>query len=111
MFRRVIFALASLAASVCFVLVITRAHYAPAAGNPSAVPQAAVAVPPQHKGFIPVAGRDLDSRLEEARRRGRAASKPSPFWAAYSFDVREGVSVDVWLKPRTGAAPDILRRA
>lgn len=102
MFRRIIFALASLAASVCFVLVITRAQYVPAAADSSADPQAAGSVPPQHKGFIPVAGRDLDSRLEEALRRGRAASPRAPFWAAYSFDVREGVSVDVWLNPGQG---------
>lgn len=106
MFRRIIFALASLAASVCFVLVIARAHYAPAATQPAseapAEPQAAGAVPPQHKNFIPVAGRALDARLEEAVRRGRAASPRAPFWAAYSFDVREGVSVDVWLNPGQG---------
>jgi HEAT repeat protein len=44
--------------------------------------------------FIPVAGADLKSKLEAASRQGRAAAKPSPFWAAYTFDVRPGIAID-----------------
>lgn len=46
----------------------------------------------QREGFIPVEGTSLKSKLDAAISRGRASS---PFWAAYSFDVRPGVAVDV----------------
>ncbi len=59
------------------------------AGSAQAAPAAA---PMQN--FIPVAGADLKSKLDAAVRTGRAASKPSPFWAAYTFDVRPGVAID-----------------
>ena len=47
----------------------------------------------QRQNFIPVAGADLKSKLEAAVRQGRAA-KATPFWAAYTFDVRPGVAID-----------------
>lgn len=46
------------------------------------------------QNFIPVAGADLKSKLDAAVRTGRSASKPSPFWAAYTFDVRPGIAID-----------------
>jgi HEAT repeat protein len=56
--------------------------------NAQATPAAA------RQDFIPVAGADLKSKLDAAVRTGRAASKPSPFWAAYTFDVRPGIAID-----------------
>lgn len=73
----------------------------PSAGEAHAG-EAASNVPLQHKDFIQVGGRDLRSKLEEALKRGRSASPPRRLWAAYSFDVRDGVSVDVWLNPGQG---------
>ncbi|HYY98533.1 MAG TPA: HEAT repeat domain-containing protein [Pyrinomonadaceae bacterium] len=54
--------------------------------------QTAPAAPAQ--SFIPVSGADLKSKLDAAVRTGRAASKPSPFWVAYTFDVRPGIAID-----------------
>ena len=42
--------------------------------------------------FTAVAGADLTARLEEASRRGRSGQ--TPYWSAYSFDVRPGVAID-----------------
>lgn len=49
---------------------------------------------PQRQNFIPVAGADLKSKLDAAVRAGRAAAGPTPFWAAYTFDVRPGIAID-----------------
>jgi HEAT repeat protein len=54
--------------------------------------QAGAAAPRQN--FIPVAGADLKSKLEAAVKQGRAAAKASPFWVAYTFDVRPGIAID-----------------
>ncbi|HEX8852782.1 MAG TPA: HEAT repeat domain-containing protein [Pyrinomonadaceae bacterium] len=48
----------------------------------------------QVAAFINVEGASLTAKMEEARRRARAASAQTPFWSAYSFDVRPGVAVD-----------------
>ena len=48
----------------------------------------------QRPNFIPVAGADLKSKLDAAAKQGRAASKSSPFWVAYTFDVRPGIAID-----------------
>jgi HEAT repeat protein len=54
----------------------------------------------QRQGFIAVEGPNLRSRMDAAVKLGRAAS--APFWTAYSFDVRPGVSVDMeWNGKRT----------
>src|ERR687889_44814 len=45
--------------------------------------------------FIPVAGADLKSKLDAAVRKGRAAAKATPFWAAYSFEARPGIAIDI----------------
>jgi HEAT repeat protein len=50
--------------------------------------------PAQRERFITVEGADLRSKLETAIKMGRGASPSTPFWTAYSFDVRSGVAVD-----------------
>ena len=44
------------------------------------------------QGFTTVEGADLAARLGSASQRAR--SKSSPYWSAYSFDVRPGVAID-----------------
>src|ERR1043166_705023 len=44
------------------------------------------------QSFTAVDGADLMSKLEAAQARGRA--KQTPYWSAYTFDVRPGVAVD-----------------
>jgi HEAT repeat protein len=44
------------------------------------------------QGFTAVEGADLMARLEAAQTRAR--SKQTPYWSAYTFDVRPGVAVD-----------------
>ncbi|MFN2510905.1 MAG: HEAT repeat domain-containing protein [Pyrinomonadaceae bacterium] len=44
------------------------------------------------QSFTAVAGADLASRLEEASRRAQGVK--TPYWSAYSFDVRPGVAID-----------------
>ena len=53
-------------------------------------PQTARQAPP----FVNVEGADLNARLEAALRQARASSPRTPFWTAYTFDVRPGVAVD-----------------
>src|SRR5690606_36009677 len=51
--------------------------------------------------FVTVEGGSLSSRLETALGRGRA-SGAERFWAAYGFDVRPGVTVDVVYQSKNG---------
>ena len=44
------------------------------------------------QGFTAVEGADLMTKLEAAQARGRAGR--TPYWSAYTFDVRPGVAVD-----------------
>ena len=44
------------------------------------------------QSFTPVEGADLMSKLNAAQTRGRAGQ--TPYWSAYTFDVRPGVAVD-----------------
>ena len=44
------------------------------------------------QSFTAVEGADLMSKLEAAQARGR--TKQTPYWSAYTFDVRPGVAVD-----------------
>jgi HEAT repeat protein len=67
--------------SIIPLLLLIASFFAPA-------PQA------QRERFIKVEGIDLRARLETATKMGRAASPQTPFWTAYSFDVRPGVAVD-----------------
>lgn len=55
------------------------------------------------RNFIPVAGADLKSKLDAAVKQGRAASKSSPFWAAYTFDVRPGIAIDPEIEQFNGS--------
>ena len=44
--------------------------------------------------FIQVEGADLAAKLAAAAQRARADNRQTPYWTAYSFDVRPGVAVD-----------------
>src|ERR1044072_5252220 len=44
------------------------------------------------QSFTPVEGADLMARLEAAQARARA--RQTPYWSAYTFDVRPGVAID-----------------
>src|SRR5215813_48366 len=44
------------------------------------------------QSFTAVEGADLMARLEAAQTRAR--SRQTPYWSAYTFDVRPGVAVD-----------------
>ena len=44
------------------------------------------------QSFTAVEGADLMARLEAAQARGR--TKATPYWSAYTFDVRPGVAID-----------------
>ncbi|MDT7605452.1 MAG: hypothetical protein QOF61_3449 [Acidobacteriota bacterium] len=44
--------------------------------------------------FTQVEGADLTAKLDAAARRARAENRQTPYWTAYSFDVRPGVAVD-----------------
>src|SRR5687767_11960222 len=44
------------------------------------------------QSFTPVEGADLMSKLNAAQARGRTGQ--TPYWSAYTFDVRPGVAVD-----------------
>jgi HEAT repeat protein len=48
----------------------------------------------QRERFITIEGTDLRAKVETARKMGRSASPQTPFWTAYSFDVRPGATVD-----------------
>ncbi len=49
----------------------------------------------QKQNFINVEGANLNARLDAAIRMARSKSSKTPFWTAYSFDVRPGVAVDL----------------
>lgn len=57
----------------------------------------------QRDQFINIEGSDLKTGIENAVKRGRSMSPATPFWVAYSFDVRPGVAVDAELKEFRGA--------
>ncbi|HMF55960.1 MAG TPA: HEAT repeat domain-containing protein [Pyrinomonadaceae bacterium] len=48
----------------------------------------------QRQKFIPVDGADLRTKFETAARLARSTQPSTPYWTAYSFDVRPGVAVD-----------------
>src|SRR5215208_2676820 len=82
--------------TAALTFALTLSNLACAAGDASvltggAQAQAAAA---QRPDFIPVAGADLKSKLDAAVRQGRAAAKSTPFWVAYTFDVRPGIAID-----------------
>lgn len=74
---------------------LTLGNLACVPGNASVQPvNAQAGAEAQRQNFIPVAGADLKSKLDAAVRTGRAAAKSTPFWAAYTFDVRPGIAID-----------------
>ena len=44
------------------------------------------------QSFTPIEGADLMAKLDAAQ--GRARTRQTPYWSAYTFDVRPGVAVD-----------------
>src|SRR3954469_8749197 len=44
------------------------------------------------QSFTPVEGADLMAKLDAAQARGRA--RQTPYWSAYTFDVRPGIAID-----------------
>jgi HEAT repeat protein len=70
-----------------------------AATAEAATAAAALSSAAQDKGvtpasFIQVEGADLNAKLAAAAQRARAGTRQTPYWTAYSFDVRPGVAVD-----------------
>ncbi len=53
------------------------------------------------QSFTPVDGADLMSKLEAAHARGR--SSQTPYWSAYTFDVRPGVAIDPAVREFNGS--------
>jgi HEAT repeat protein len=53
------------------------------------------------QGFTPVEGADLMSKLNAAQARGRNGQ--TPYWSAYTFDVRPGVAVDPNIRDFNGS--------
>jgi HEAT repeat protein len=48
----------------------------------------------QSSSFIQIEGADLRAKLDAATARARTGSARTPYWSAYSFDVRPGIAVD-----------------
>jgi len=53
------------------------------------------------QSFTPVEGADLMARLEAAQ--ARARGQQTPYWSAYTFDVRPGVAVDPNIRDFNGS--------
>src|SRR5215207_5452405 len=53
------------------------------------------------QSFTPVEGADFMARLDAAQSRARA--KQTPYWSAYTFDVRPGVAVDPAIREFNGS--------
>jgi HEAT repeat protein len=53
------------------------------------------------QNFTPVEGADLMSKLNAAQARGRTGQ--TPYWSAYTFDVRPGVAVDPEIRDFNGS--------
>ena len=82
--------------TLALLFALTLSNLACTAGDASVLADSAQAqaAAVQRPDFIPVNGADLKSKLDAAVKQGRAAAKPSPFWAAYTFDVRPGIAID-----------------
>src|SRR5215217_8547899 len=81
------------------VLVLAIAGSACAGGNRSIESTAAAADEPQNQSsattiqsFTTIEGADLMAKLEAAQ--ARARGRQTPYWSAYTFDVRPGVAID-----------------
>ena len=53
------------------------------------------------QSFTPVEGADLMSKLDAAH--ARARSRQTPYWSAYTFDVRPGVAIDPSIRDFNGS--------
>ena len=51
---------------------------------------------PQGQTFISVEGAGLNSKMESAIKMARSTAQKTPFWMAYSFRVRPGVTIDLY---------------
>jgi HEAT repeat protein len=78
-----------------FLISLTACHHRQAITPMNAEAAAVVEAQQSRPGFIPIEGAGLRGRLDAAVRQGRAASPAAPFWAAYAFDVRPGIAVDM----------------
>lgn len=70
-------------------------------GSPETALQASQG--PQHRQFTNVEGADLKSKLLAATNLAKSRQPQSPFWIAYSFDVRPGIAVDPGLTSFSGS--------
>jgi hypothetical protein len=87
------------------LLILALVGIACAGGNPTAIaatddlqtqsPTTTV------QSFTAVEGADLMAKLEAAQTRAR--SKQTPYWSAYTFDVRSGVAVDPQIREFNGS--------
>ena len=87
------------------LLILALVGIACAGGNPTAIaatddlqtqsPTTTV------QSFTAVEGADLMAKLEAAQTRAR--SKQTPYWSAYTFDVRSGVAVDPEIREFNGS--------
>src|SRR5688572_20178139 len=53
------------------------------------------------QNFTAVEGADLMAKLEAAQTRARA--RQTPYWSAYTFDVRSGVAIDPAIRDFNGS--------
>lgn len=53
------------------------------------------------QSFTPVEGADLMSKLDAAHARGR--TRQTPYWSAYTFDMRPGVAIDPAIREFNGS--------
>ena len=53
------------------------------------------------QSFTPVEGADLMSKLDAAQARGR--TRQTPYWSAYTFDMRPGVAIDPEVREFSGS--------
>src|SRR5215212_7476244 len=90
------------------VLVLAIAGIACAGGNRAIESTAAAADEPQNQSsattiqsFTTVEGADLMAKLEAAQ--ARARGRQTPYWSAYTFDVRPGVAVDPGIREFHGS--------
>ena len=84
--------------SFIFLLAFVGIACAPAAATSDDLKTQSPATTVQ--SFTAVEGADLMARLEAAKT--RAASRQSPYWSAYAFDVRSGIAVDPAIREFSG---------
>lgn len=75
--------------TILCVATVSAWNYVSAAGLHASQPTV------QKRNFINVEGANLNARLDAAIRMARSNPAKTPYWTAYSFDVRSGVAVDL----------------